>query len=155
MTAPCVSTVPRSAAASVRRGSLLLECLLALALFIGAGLSILAMIDLASGSVERSRDALRAADVARSAMSRIEAGLVSPESIAGPVRAGDLGLADDDAGDAEAQTLWELEVSTEPLGVGGLTRVRVRAFLRAGEGSDMERASCTLVEALPLARSAR
>ncbi|MDX2132580.1 MAG: hypothetical protein SFY69_11070 [Planctomycetota bacterium] len=133
-----------------RGGSILLECLLALALFVGAGLTIFGMIDLAAGSVARSHAQLRAADVARSAMSRIEAGMASPETLTGPVRATDLGLTDAGGAGDDTPTLWELDVSTEPLGVGGLTKVTVRAFRLEAEGSDRETASFTLVEALRL-----
>lgn len=122
-----------------RGGAVLLETLLALALFVAAGLAILAYVDRAQSAVQQTRDVARAADLARSAMSRIEAGVDTPETLSGPVQ------GDGEQPSAEA---WEIEVQTEPAGPPGLSRVTVRAIKRPIEGSDRELASFTLVQAV-------
>ena len=57
-----------------RRGALLLEVVLALALFVTAGIAILSMVGQSVGSLKSAREKLHAADLARSAMAKIEAG---------------------------------------------------------------------------------
>ncbi|CAG0950840.1 hypothetical protein PHYC_00192 [Phycisphaerales bacterium] len=131
-----------------RRGAILLECLLALAIFVAAGLAILAYVDRASGSMTLTRDTLRAADLARTAMSRIEAGVASADTMSGPVRPED---EEESTLSAEA---WELEVRSEPAGPQGLSRVTIRAIKRPSGGSDRELASFTLVQGVRLARRA-
>lgn len=131
------------------RGAILLECLLALAIFVAAGVSVMALVDQATGSLERVRDVQRAADLARSTMSRLEAGIATPETMSGPVRS----IAFDS--DAEEQeTGWELEVETEPSDFQGLSRVTVRAIKRPFEGADRELASFTLTQLMRLQRRA-
>lgn len=142
-----------------RRGVVLLECLLALALFVACGLSVMAMMDRAMASVAATRDAQIAADVARTAMAQIEAGLGTPETMNGPVPEW---RDDRDASFDESLptgALWHLEVTTEPSQFEGLTRVSVRAYKQAA-ASEQELASFTLVQlvrltAMPGERTAR
>ena len=126
------------------RGAILLEVLLALALFVAGALVIMAAMDGSAGAISRARDTARAADLARSAMSRIEAGQARPETMSGPVM--------DENGDVLEGEAWELEVRTEPAGPAGLSKVTVRAMLRPATGSDREVASFELVQAMRLAR---
>jgi hypothetical protein len=87
-------------------------------------------------------------------MARIEAGLETPQTLNGPVRAWqpDEGAAAPDGGPrgsgvldmAPADSGWELQIDTEPSQFRGLTRVTVKALKRASEGSDQTEASYTL-----------
>jgi hypothetical protein len=120
---------------------------LAVSLFVMAGMAILSLV---GGSVEglgRSRDAAVAADLARSAMARLEAGLGTGQTLSGPVGRWEedesVWEGDDAAGPmsgfadiAAAPTLWEIEIDTEPSRFDGLTLATVRAFKRAGENSE-------------------
>lgn len=122
---------------------MLLECVLALALFVAAGLTIMGMMDRAMSSVAETRDAEMAVDVARTAMAQIEAGIATPETLNGPVpewRAESDASFDDDL---PTGTGWNLEITTEQSQFDGLTKVSVRAYLQA-PGSEQELASYTL-----------
>jgi hypothetical protein len=112
---------------------------LALALFVSCGMAVLAMVDHAVDSVAMTRDAERAADIARSAMARIEAGLATPQTLNGPLASG----SGDEGGDARSASdgSWALEVQTESSQFDGLTKVTVRAYKQVG---DSELASYTL-----------
>jgi hypothetical protein len=98
-------------------------------------MAVLAMVDHAVDSVAITRDAEQAADVARTAMARIEAGLATPETLNGPLKSWEEGAPSGS---------WSLEVQTEPSQFEGLTKVSVRAFKQAAAGSDQELASYTL-----------
>lgn len=131
----------------IKRGAVLLECMLALALFVGAGLVVMGLMRRGMEGQAYQQDLVKAADLARSAMARVELGEVSPETLNGRVRSeGDEGGAE--SGEAE----WELEVSTEPAPISGLTRVTIRAVLGGSGGGGGERASFTLTQAVRLAR---
>lgn len=154
-----VGVVEARANRAMRRGAVLLECLLALALFVACGLSVMAMMDRAMASVAATRDAEIAADIARSAMAKIEAGLGTPETMNGPVPEwrDELDVSFDES--LPTGAVWHLEVTTEPSQFEGLTRVSVRAYKQAPM-SDTELASYTLVQlvrlmAMPGERTAR
>ncbi|MBZ0172679.1 MAG: hypothetical protein K8E66_09895 [Phycisphaerales bacterium] len=66
-------------------GAILLEVLLALALFVVTSLTLLSVISQSIEGLRRSQDRLLAADHARNAMARIEAGIARPETLNGPV----------------------------------------------------------------------
>ncbi|MBX3366865.1 MAG: hypothetical protein KF912_06070 [Phycisphaeraceae bacterium] len=68
-----------------RRGAILLELLLAVVLFAMAGLAIHGALDHALDRSTLTAERLRAADLAWSAISLIESGVVQPESIDGPI----------------------------------------------------------------------
>lgn len=126
---------------SRRRGALLLEVLLALAVFITAGLAVLSAVERAAGSAEWVRDMQMAADLARSAMSRIEAGLDDPIALSGPARRwmdGDEPIA----GERTVGGAWELRIETTPAPFDGLTLVAVTALREEGDG--VPAVSCTL-----------
>jgi Tfp pilus assembly protein PilV len=131
----------------VRRGAILLETIVAISLFVMAAITIYAALARSAEAVERSRSSEHAADLARSAMAMIEAGLATPESLNGPLTPAKaaMGLAADedalDGGVADTSTAaagdaaWELEISSEPSGYDGLTLIGVRAMKRtAGSG---------------------
>jgi type II secretory pathway pseudopilin PulG len=67
-----------------RRASVLLELMLSLAILIALSGAIYAVVARAASAVEDARLQERAADVARSAMARIESGLATPATMSGP-----------------------------------------------------------------------
>lgn len=118
-----------------RNGSILLECLVALAIFVGVASTVYSLIIAAAGSVERTARRERAADLARSALAKIEAGIETPESMNGPVEP----WRDDSDGtfdDNPQPTPWVLEISTEPSEFDGLVMVTARAECYDPPGSD-------------------
>jgi hypothetical protein len=90
--------------------------------------------------LERTALKQKAADLARSAMAEIEAGIATVDSLEGPVPpwtdpAGDMGLQFEGERVAAAQsadepTGWELEIDVESSPFDGLTLVTVRAIKR-------------------------
>lgn len=133
------------------RGALLLEVILALAIFVMSGIAILTMVERTTAGVVRSRDAARAADLARSTMARLEAGLGSARTLDGPVRSwAEAGQREDEfavgVGDIVRanEAPWEVQIETAPSEFEGLTRVTVHAFRRAARNTDRFAASYTL-----------
>lgn len=132
-----------------RDGALLLEVMLALAIFVMAGTAILMLVDRTVTGMERVRAMRKAADLARSAMAKMEAGLGTPQSLNGPVRAwgADEESAAGPSGEgtsvkgsgvleaAATDSGWELRIDTEPSQFRGLTRVTVKAF-KSGAGDE-------------------
>jgi len=130
-----------------RRGALLLELIASIAIFIVGGLAILAVLRQSTDAVVRAREGERASSLARSAMAAIEAGIVEPDMLSGPVLGWSDGwlLAETPGGWGEESgafedrvptaSEWTLEVRAEPSEFAGLEVVTVRAF----RGSDPER----------------
>ncbi len=114
-----------------RRAALLLEAMLALTLFVGTALMILAILGRSLDALDEARQRQTACDLARSAMSRIEAGIASPESLNGPAQLFDEPL-NAPGDDRPVESEWELVVETEPSLFDGLTLVTVTAR-RAGD----------------------
>lgn len=109
-----------------RRGTLLLEVLLSLALFIAAGGAVLSIVSQGVGSLKSMRDKLHAADLARSTMAEIEAGITTVEVANGPVAV----WKDESEGAAETERRvsgWELRIQTSPTTFEGLTLVTITA----------------------------
>lgn len=135
-----------------RSGSILLEVILAVAIFTAAALVVLRQVSFASDAVQRARDQERAADLARSAMALLEAGLETPETLNGPLspaRAA-FGLAStvQTAPTGATYTDWELIVDVQPSPFAGLSKVRVTAVW--GAGLSAERARYSLAQLVPL-----
>lgn len=154
--------LPRSLGA---RGSVVLEIVIALAIVVAAAGAVMATVDRATSSAAGARDVDRALDLARTAISLLEASIVTPEALNGPIT-GWLGVSNDSGGlsltagwgvappdgtfaDAPppSNSGWELEIETEPATFTGLTRVRVTATLRDG---DSIRSSATLLQLIRL-----
>lgn len=113
------------------RGVVLLEVLLAVALFVVGGLVILNIADDGVRRLERAREGARAADLARSAMALIESGLAVPGTLHGPVRDPGLLAGFEPTGPGEeGWGGWTLDITTEPAPFAGLTRVSI-GVLRA------------------------
>jgi len=164
--APLVPAIrrPVRARGAIRPGAILLEIVLALALFVAVAITLLSVVSGSIDSLNRSRDRLTAADHARNAMSMIESGIARPETLIGPVPpwtgseeplAGfDDGLGANiepelDAGSTAPSSMgafgedtgWALEIETEPAEVRGLTLVTVRAFRSDTDGFESESGS--------------
>jgi hypothetical protein len=112
-------------------------------------------VDRTLSGLERTRLAAKAADLARSTVARIEAGLGTPQTLDGPVRPwpeSDDGRREEDltegiyagGGVAPPPSGWEVEIQTEPSSFSGLTKISVRAFKRAAPGSEQIAAEYTL-----------
>ncbi|MEI7658072.1 MAG: hypothetical protein WCK33_08410 [Phycisphaerae bacterium] len=124
--------IPSAVARRSRRevGAILLECLLALALLVAAGVTVLACLDRASDSVARRTQEVVASQVAATALALIESGAMTPETVQGPasrLRDGVSVAAD-----------WNIAIDTEPSEFGSLTLVTVRIFA-AGRSADADR----------------
>lgn len=114
-------------------GSVLLEVVVAVTVFIGAALAVMASVDRAVTALERTRGVQRAADLARTAMSQMEAGLGTPVTLNGPVSVWVMGEANAvpySGGNGAGDSGWELEIQTEPSEFVGLTKVTVTASHR-------------------------
>jgi Tfp pilus assembly protein PilV len=120
---------------SSRRGGMLLEVIVSLAIFVVAGGAILNLVTQTMTGLERSREQARAADLARSAMAKIEAGIETAQTLNGPVERSAEGAAAVGGVGGEG---WELEIDTEPSQFRGLTRVSVNAVKRVGEAARVE-----------------
>ena len=102
----------------MRRGALLLETLLALAVFTtAAGFTIMAIRD-GTTSAERASLRSRAVDMAASHLASIEAGIIP--LIPGPVE-------DSEFGEDEPE-LW-MDVGTSPTAFPGLTQIEILVFI--------------------------
>ncbi len=146
-----------------QRGAILLEVILALSIFVTSGLAILTLVTQSTSRLTAIRDNETAADLARSAMAQIEAGLATPESLIGPVpdwletesgqamveselmrgaAGGGSGGLDMNVGTSEAPASglqgevddWILEIESNPSQFEGLTTVTVTAI--RGDGAD-------------------
>lgn len=122
---------------------------MALTIFVSLALVTLGTVSMAVASVVRARDVQSAADIARSTMSRLEAGLGTAQNLSGPVAPWD--PASDGGGDSSAfsesipvPTGWEVEIQTSPSSFEGLTLVEVSVTRRDPPGSDVIAASFTL-----------
>lgn len=126
---------------AARRGAMLLEVLIALAVFVGAGLAIISVLEQSIGAMGRMRDAKQAADLASSALARLEAGIDTPETLDGEVPAWE-DLSDGSTLVAPGGGRWEIDVRTDSSQFPGVIRVTVEAIKYTNtEGSDTVRAS--------------
>lgn len=138
------------------RGAVLLEVTIALSMFTMAALAVIAAVAQGRASVERAELELRAADLARSVMGLIEAGVVSPEAVSGPAPEWDPEIDLESAGPllaALAETSgsggldargWMIEAEIEPTDFDGLSLVTVRASLVLGADPESPDAQATL-----------
>ena len=106
----------------LRRGGLLLETLIGLAIFVGVATFSLAAVRDGIAAAERARLRLVAVGLATSRIAEIEAGIVSPLAV------GESDALDEDAGfDAEPSPL-RLEMEAGPAEFVGLVRVVVSVY---------------------------
>jgi hypothetical protein len=111
------------------RGIVLLETVLAVALFVMAGTAILVLENGSVSEVAHTRELEQARDLACSAVARLECGLDTARTLSGPVKA--------EKGIATPPGQWDLKVESEPSQFAGLTKVSVTARKMAG-GKDSE-----------------
>lgn len=127
-----------------------------MAVFVGAGMAVLASVDRAMSSLEHTRGLHRALDLARTAMSQLEAGIATPSTLNGPVAAwadGDQPALPYSGAHAGMDSGWELEVQTEPSEFAGLTKVSITALHRRGTSQATD-ASFTLRQLVRLGERA-
>ncbi len=128
-----------------RRGSMLLEVMLALAIFIMAGTAILNIVGGTMDGMNRMKLSRQAADLARSAMAKIEAGIETPQTLNGPVKPWAAEDGDTNAAEpAQAGGAWELQIDTDQTQFRGLTKVTIKAVKHEGGNSDRLAAAYTL-----------
>lgn len=125
------------------RAAILLEIVLSLAIFIIAGGAVLNLVSGTAGGLAQSRNASKAADLARSAMAKIEAGIDTPQTLNGPIERQAEG-----GNDGAAPSGWELEIETDASQFRGLTRVQIRA-VKHGSGGAVD-ADFTLIQLVRL-----
>lgn len=131
-----------------RRGALLLEAVIALAIFVATGIAILAVMRQGVGNLQADRDRIRAMDIARSTLAQIECHLATIESLDGPVRAWrdeSSRVAFDDS--PPPDTGWDVVITTSDAGIAGLSRVKVVVTRR-------DRPLADLTQLIPLVSAA-
>jgi hypothetical protein len=130
-----------------RTGAVLLEVVLAIAIFVMAATAILVLEDRSFSGLSRMREAEQARDMACSAMARLECGLDTARTLSGPVKP--------EQGFAAPAGKWELKVESEPSQFAGLTKVSVTAMKKSGgRDSDAVSASYTLRQLVRLGEPA-
>lgn len=120
-----------------RRGGLLLETLLALAILVMVGLFALAGARNGLAAADRAARRAAAVDLAATRLSEIEAGLVSLDAV------GDLStlsLDEDEFGFEDEPPRWPfaIEVESSPSAIDGLVRVEVIVTLDDPDAADGE-----------------
>lgn len=138
-----------------RSGLLLLEMVIALAIFVTVGTLILSTIRQALLSTQQARDIVRAEDLASSVLALIETNLDSPDNLNGPLPEWDAeegyfggALAGASAmgfGAASGES-WMIEIETGPAGVPGFTSVIVTVSLEKRPGVVANRESLVPLE---------
>lgn len=117
-----------------RRGFVLLDLVLALAMFVVGGLAILSQLDFGARRIIDAEHRMGATGVARTALGLLEGGAMSDRELTGPASAW-ASPATESAG-FDAPSDWMCEVDLEPSEWPGLSlaTVRVRRLEASGEG---------------------
>ncbi len=144
-----------------RCGWVLFEMMVALTIFVFTALAVLGAVSQGIATAESTRDRAKAVDLARSAMAKLEAGLGTPQSLAGPVLPWEPEPDPDAPFDEHADfgfsevapppSLWEVEIDTIPSEFRGLTHVIVTAVKRPTPESDRVAVSYVLQQLVRLA----
>ncbi len=118
------------------RGAILLELLIALAILVAAGGTIIGSIRMVTTGLTKQRNHSIALDIAISKMAMLEAGLTTVEqlndtyvnltAVRTETRLGEAATFDDEA--ATQQGRWRLEVTSERSRFAGLSVVSIRVF---------------------------
>lgn len=143
-----------------RRGGILLETVLALALFAGGAIFVLQSVRDGIAALDRSRNRQEAVDLARSAIARLEAGLINLEDLRqGQLVEGSGDWFDDGAfgesNGGDISTRYVIEALTSRSPYPGLTLVEVRiSAAEAGDGSRPGPLLCTLRQLVRLRQGA-
>lgn len=135
----------------VRRAALLLELLIALAIFVAASALVLSSMRTVSTRLLVSRDQQQAVDLALSKLAELEAGLITVETLDGAEFETALAGSEDDASNFDESDLgpkhWRIEVSSETSRFTDLSIVTLRVFNQrpiGGDGSGDEVEACVL-----------
>lgn len=121
-----------------RRGGFLLEVILSLAIFIMVGLAAVSLATNALNAARRSAELRLGLDLARSTLSRIEIGEISPEAAEGPAAAWQ-GSSSADGDASPGLPGWWIDVQTEPGPLSDLTALTLRVRHDAAPGADGSR----------------
>ena len=116
-----------------KHGLLLLELVIALAIFVTVGTLIMSTIRQALLSTRNAQDLMRAEDFATSVLAMIESGIEVPDNLVGPLPEWDpeSGYFDGAMSSASAMGFspvsesWAIEIETAPAGVTGFTSIVV------------------------------
>ena len=145
---------------------MLLEVVVAVAILLMASITITGAVNQGVRVMERSRLELKAADLARSAMAEIEAGIATPETLNGPVHEEPAAVIDEEGESAGSgvnapggdglrkETGWELEIVVTPSPFRGLSKVSISAIKRPSGGGETVLASYTLHQLVKLSADA-
>jgi len=152
--------------------------MVALTILLMAAMTVGGIVTDSVNSMMRTRSRMQACDLARSTMAEIEAGIVDPSSISGPVPRWDEshlltakdaasgldgGAPSEDSGaigmpmlgaDSESGGQWAVEVETEPTETQGLYLVSVTAWLERDSTPDVRQSAYTLRQVVRLGNEA-
>jgi hypothetical protein len=106
------------------RGAMLLEVTLSIALFVGAASFCIAVTRSLFASLDQAGRRHFAADIARSKLAELEAGLTSIQDLRGPW-GGNVGSRDASDLQERAAPRWQLDVRTSPSQFRGLSLVEL------------------------------
>ncbi len=110
-----------------RRGGVLFEVLLSIALFVGGGSFALSAMRTVFDVIDRSRREQFAVDLARSKMAELEAGLVNLRDLRDHEWIGDVGSleADTDFDESSTGPVWNIDIDTTRTEFDGLNLVEI------------------------------
>lgn len=110
------------------RGGMLLEVVVALAVFVSVGLSVSVAMRTGLGTAIDLRNQAIATDIARSAIAQVRAGISDPDSLDGAVPL-DEHFDAEEFRDSPEDSLWTREIGVERSGFTGLSLVTVTVRL--------------------------
>jgi hypothetical protein len=110
-----------------RRGAVLFEVMLSIALFVGAAAFAMAASRSMLGNLDRSLRQQQAVDLARSKMGELRAGLINLQDLRAQHMVG-VGSLENFNEHAGAQPLWLIEINTERSEHAGMTLVELTVF---------------------------
>lgn len=118
-----------------RAGFVLLDLVLALAMFVVGGLAVLSQLDFGARRIIDAEHRMGAAGVARTALALLESGAMSDRELSGP--ASEWASPISEAAGPDPRAEWVCEVALEPSEWAGLTlaTVRVRRVPAGAEGA--------------------
>jgi hypothetical protein len=108
-----------------RRGGVLFEVMLAVALFAGAAAFTLAAVRSVHHTIERSQKQQEAIDLARSKLAQLEARLITVGDLRGEAESVGATLDPSDLDEQTAPSLWRMEVATNRSEFTNLTLVEL------------------------------
>ena len=141
-----------------RRGAILFEMLLSIAIFAGASLLTLSVIDQAYQGLARQQQQQLAIDLARSKMSELEAGVIAISELDGSEidNVGSFDIADFERSETAGETfenpnwMWAYEIDTQSSAFTGLMLVELTVYSTDPEFDEDSRAEVTLLQLLPI-----